>query len=391
MTAPISVSAPLRRSYLDWLRGVAVLIMIEAHVFDSWTRFPDNRTREFEYAIILGGFGAPLFLFLAGVIVPMSAGSKLRKSGDAIAATTAVAKRGLQIFLLAFLFRVQAWILGWADPRDLLRVDILNIMGPSMVAAAAIWGLARSTTSRAFLFGAATVATVIASPLLRVVSALAVLPDPIEAYVRPTADRLHPRCGSDEAAGAEGEHRFCHGGNRDCFHRIRGIIPRVLAARLVSSIEFLDDIGVVLFHSCWVDRCRDWRGVDVGVARRRRRQVESDAAVRAHIALHLLDSRRAGLRVLLLEPAQEPFVGLDVDRLPGVRGADAGLFDRERSRGRLVEARTHAGTSGLGRSRDHSLLIAVIGSTSAARRAGITHASADTRQSRTAALPNATG
>jgi uncharacterized membrane protein len=26
-----------RRAYLDWLRGVAVLIMVEAHTFDSWT------------------------------------------------------------------------------------------------------------------------------------------------------------------------------------------------------------------------------------------------------------------------------------------------------------------------------------------------------------------
>jgi uncharacterized membrane protein len=170
---------------------VAVLIMIEAHVFDSWTRYPDNRTREFAYAMILGGFGAPLFLFLAGVVVPLSAGSKLRKTNDVGAATVAVAKRGLQIFGLAFLFRAQAWILGWANPRDLLRVDILNIMGPSMIAAAAIWALARSTTSRIVLFAIATLATVIASPLLRVLPGLAVLPDPIEAYVRPTAPFTH--------------------------------------------------------------------------------------------------------------------------------------------------------------------------------------------------------
>ena len=87
-----------RRSYLDWLRGVAVLIMIEAHVFDSWTRFPDNRTREFAYAMILGGFGAPLFLFLAGVIVPLSAGSKLRRSGDRGRRVARRRARGLQIF-----------------------------------------------------------------------------------------------------------------------------------------------------------------------------------------------------------------------------------------------------------------------------------------------------
>ena len=191
MTAPLPASAPLRRSYLDWLRGLAVLIMIEAHVFDSWTRYPDDRTREFAYAMILGGFGAPLFLFLAGVVVPLSAGSKLRKSGDATAAATAVAKRGLQIFGLAFVFRAQAWILGWADPRDLLRVDILNIMGPSMMAAAAIWGLARSTLSRTALLATATLATVIVSPLVRVLPGLAVLPDPLEAYVRPTAPYTH--------------------------------------------------------------------------------------------------------------------------------------------------------------------------------------------------------
>jgi uncharacterized membrane protein len=180
-----------RRSYLDWLRGVAVLIMIEAHIFDSWTRFPDNRTREFAYAMILGGFGAPLFLFLAGVIVPLSAGSKLRRTGDPDAAWRSVAVRGLQIFGLAFLFRVQAWILGWANPRDLLRVDILNIMGPSMIAAAALWATARSLLSRTAIFAIATAGIVVLTPLVRASSALSALPDPIEGYLRPAGVFSH--------------------------------------------------------------------------------------------------------------------------------------------------------------------------------------------------------
>ena len=129
-----------RRGYIDALRGLAVLIMIEAHVLDSWTRFPDRQTRHYAYAMVLGGFGAPLFLFLAGLAVPLSAGSKLRRTGDGQAASRAVARRGLEIFGLAFLFRIQAWVLGWSAPRWLLRVDILNIMGPSIMAAAAIWG-----------------------------------------------------------------------------------------------------------------------------------------------------------------------------------------------------------------------------------------------------------
>ena len=105
-----------RRSSLDVLRGLAVLIMIEAHLLDSWTRFPDRQTRQFAYAMILGGFGAPLFLFLAGVAVPLSAGSKARRTGDADGASRAVVRRGLEVFGLAFLFRIQAWVLGWSSP-----------------------------------------------------------------------------------------------------------------------------------------------------------------------------------------------------------------------------------------------------------------------------------
>jgi uncharacterized membrane protein len=185
------MNVPVRRSYLDWLRGVAVLIMIEAHVFDSWTRFPDNRTREFAYAMILGGFGAPLFLFLAGVVVPLSAGSNLRRSGDAGTAWRVVAVRGLQIFGLAFLFRAQAWILGWANPRDLLRVDILNIMGPSMIAAAALWAAARSVPGRAATFAIATFGVILLTPIVRSWSALGALPDPIEGYLRPAGIFSH--------------------------------------------------------------------------------------------------------------------------------------------------------------------------------------------------------
>jgi uncharacterized membrane protein len=175
----------VRRGYLDWLRGLAVLVMIEAHLLDSWTRFPDRQSREFDWAMTVGGFGAPLFLFLAGVAVPLSAGSKLRRSGDAQEASRAVIRRGLEIFGLAFLFRLQAWILGWSAPRALLRVDILNIMGPSIMAAAALWGAVRTNRDRFLLFGAATLLSTLLTPIVRTLPIVGGLPDPIEAYIRP--------------------------------------------------------------------------------------------------------------------------------------------------------------------------------------------------------------
>src|SRR5438132_8377864 len=56
-----------RLAYVDLARGIAVLLMIEAHTLDAWTRFADRKTRGFGDATILGGFAAPMFLWLAGL------------------------------------------------------------------------------------------------------------------------------------------------------------------------------------------------------------------------------------------------------------------------------------------------------------------------------------
>lgn len=167
------------------MRGVAVLVMIEAHVLDSWTRVADRQSWPFAWAMIVAGFGAPLFLFLAGTAAMLSAGSKLRRSQDAGAAARASVRRGLWICCLAFLFRLQAWILGWGPARTLLKVDILNIMGPSIVAAALVWRAFRTLHSRALAFAAVTLAICFFTPAVRTTALLDGLPDPIEAYLRP--------------------------------------------------------------------------------------------------------------------------------------------------------------------------------------------------------------
>ena len=179
------MSGTARRTYLDVLRGVAVLVMIEAHVIDSWTRASDRGTHPFGLSMIVGGFGAPLFMFLAGVAVAMSAGSKARRSGDAAAAARAVRNRGLQIFALAFLFRFQSFVLSNAPAWTLLKVDVLNIMGPSIAAAAMLWGIGRHTRGRLAAFAIASAAVVLSTPAIRHYATIAPLPEWIEAYIRP--------------------------------------------------------------------------------------------------------------------------------------------------------------------------------------------------------------
>jgi uncharacterized membrane protein len=177
--------ASQRRGYLDWMRGLAVLIMIEAHTLDSWMRVDVRDGTPFRWAMIVAGFGAPLFLFLAGVTVALSAGSKLRRTGDVGTAATTVMRRGLWVFGLAFLFRVQAWVLGMGSPKALLKVDILNVMGPSIAAAAALWGAFSTPRGRVLAFGAVTLAIGLLTPIVRLTPLLDPLPDPLEAYLRP--------------------------------------------------------------------------------------------------------------------------------------------------------------------------------------------------------------
>ena len=72
---------PGRRGYLDWMRGLAVVVMVFWHTLDAWTTPVDKASGAFWYCQLIGGFGAPIFLFLAGVSVALAAGSRLRRAG----------------------------------------------------------------------------------------------------------------------------------------------------------------------------------------------------------------------------------------------------------------------------------------------------------------------
>jgi uncharacterized membrane protein len=182
-------NVPGRRGYLDWLRGIAVLIMIEAHTIDSWTRAEDRQHGPFGYAIIIGGIGAPIFLFLAGIAIPLMASARMRKGASAGEAAAAVRRRGWEIFGLAFLFRLQSIVLSGGALESLLKVDILNIMGLAFVGAAALWGAARRPVSQMALLAGTTVALAMLTPIVRAAPWIAWLPDPLEWYLRPSPGR----------------------------------------------------------------------------------------------------------------------------------------------------------------------------------------------------------
>ena len=164
--------------------------MIEGHTRDSWTRLADRDRDTYHWLNILSGFGAPIFLFLAGISLSLAAGSRLRTGVPESDVGALAVRRGVTIFGLAFVFRLQSWIIsGGRFPESLLKVDILNVMGVSMVAAALLWRLGWNPRSRAAIFVAAAVVLAMVTPLVRASSSLAGLPDSIESYVHPVSGR----------------------------------------------------------------------------------------------------------------------------------------------------------------------------------------------------------
>ena len=128
-------AAKSRLAYIDWMRGLACILMFQTHCYDSWLGGAARQSRFFMYSQLGGTFPAPLFLFLAGIsfaLVTEKLGRKNLPPGE-IARTTI--RRGAEIFAFGLLFRVQEYVVawGWAPKSDLLRVDILNTIGLSMM------------------------------------------------------------------------------------------------------------------------------------------------------------------------------------------------------------------------------------------------------------------
>src|ERR1700758_5069495 len=125
-----------RLAYIDWMRGLACVLMFQTHCYDSWLSPAARKSSSLINWSQLGGtLPAPLFIFLAGVSFALVT-EKLREKGvarNAIAKQTIL--RGAEVFGMGLLFRAQEFALGypWSPWTDLLRVDVLNILGLSMM------------------------------------------------------------------------------------------------------------------------------------------------------------------------------------------------------------------------------------------------------------------
>jgi len=138
--APAPAPKPVPRiDAVDWLRGLAVVLMIETHLFGYWTSPAARATTLFQETRWPGGLPFRMFLLLAGVAMAIKYEGQIARGVERRVMVRGSVKRGFEVLVLAYLFRLQEYVfsLFW-DWHDLLRVDILNTIGASMMLAAPI-------------------------------------------------------------------------------------------------------------------------------------------------------------------------------------------------------------------------------------------------------------
>jgi uncharacterized membrane protein len=174
-----------RIAYIDWMRGLACLLMFQTHCYDSWLGGAARKSAFFRWSQLGGTLPAPLFLFLAGISFALVTDRMRRKgvSANHIAATTI--RRGAEILALGLLFRVQEFALGqpWSPWTDLLRVDILNTIGVSLMLMGVACRLVKTRAANTVLAAVVATGIAMATPPLWTTHQPRWLPWFLESYI----------------------------------------------------------------------------------------------------------------------------------------------------------------------------------------------------------------
>ena len=154
-----------RLQFLDWVRGLGAIIMLQGHTYHSFLRQDLRGSSTFILSDFLGGLPSAVFLFLTGVTLAFLMDSRERQGAPASARVMASLRRAGYILGLGFLVRIQLWIFAFPGSQwtDMLRVDVLNCMGVAL-AVMAVLAVFR-TVERVRLCAILGVAIAAASPL----------------------------------------------------------------------------------------------------------------------------------------------------------------------------------------------------------------------------------
>jgi uncharacterized membrane protein len=184
-----------RLAYLDWLRGLACLGMFEVHCYDAWLGGPARHGAFFGWSQFSGTIPAPLFVFLSGVSSALVASRMRQKGVPNVRIATRIIRRGAEIFALGMVFRVQEYVLGQpaAPWTDFFRVDVLNLIGLSIIFMGILLWLLPRRLPGAITSASAALGIAMVTPALWTTWRMRWLPWYLESYINGVHIYASPR------------------------------------------------------------------------------------------------------------------------------------------------------------------------------------------------------
>jgi uncharacterized membrane protein len=192
-------AARQRLAFIDLLRGVAVLAMVETHVTNAFLRVNLRDGGWFNSIDFVNGLVAPSFLFIAGYAFVMTA---CRRWDGVLGFKSPFWKqllRILQIWIIAYWLHMPHMSLRRLlsglrldQPHLFWRVDVLHLIALSLL----FLLLLLVVTRRKWLFGSLLVLTgtffIFVNPALSSIDFLSVMPAPLAAYFNYRLRSLFP-------------------------------------------------------------------------------------------------------------------------------------------------------------------------------------------------------
>jgi uncharacterized membrane protein len=171
--------------FLDWMRGVAALIMLQGHTFHSFTRSDLRTAGPYVISQFFGGLGPAVFLFLTGITLAFIMERGERQTLPMRDRFFAALKRARYILILAGLFRLQLWAFGlpYTSWTDLFKVDALNCMALALFV---LSPLALLSTQQRIRWGAITGIAITALAPIVTVTDWTWLPEGARMYFVPS-------------------------------------------------------------------------------------------------------------------------------------------------------------------------------------------------------------
>ena len=130
----------VRYTFIDLLRGWAILIMIEVHVFNAFLLPELKQTDWFDVLTFINGLVAPAFLFVSGFAFAVSSNSKLDEMRKLKFSFWKKLWRYISIILIGYVlhlpFITLSKIINHATPEQLQQffaVDVLQCIGVGLL------------------------------------------------------------------------------------------------------------------------------------------------------------------------------------------------------------------------------------------------------------------